>query len=140
MDVLVLGPQGSGKGTQAKLIAKTYGIPHIATGDMIREMKERGAFTRAVALAARILQHNARVFARHPHLAQALIRRGLLDELVAGRWRVEPEQLGASVLERGFAGDADFVQAARHVFVYERTLRARSDRDWDGFADCFVHL
>jgi adenylate kinase len=40
VDVLVLGPQGSGKGTQAKLIAKTYGIPQIATGDMIREMKE----------------------------------------------------------------------------------------------------
>jgi adenylate kinase len=40
VNLLVLGPQGSGKGTQAKLIAKTYGIPHIATGDMIREMKE----------------------------------------------------------------------------------------------------
>jgi adenylate kinase len=40
MDVLLLGPQGSGKGTQAKLISKTYGVPHIATGDMIREMKE----------------------------------------------------------------------------------------------------
>ena len=40
MNLLVLGPQGSGKGTQAKLIAKTYGVPHIATGDMIREMKE----------------------------------------------------------------------------------------------------
>jgi adenylate kinase len=40
MDVLLLGPQGSGKGTQAKLISKTYGIPHIATGDMIREMKD----------------------------------------------------------------------------------------------------
>jgi len=36
----VLGPQGSGKGTQAKLISQTYGVPHIATGDMIREMKE----------------------------------------------------------------------------------------------------
>jgi len=36
-----LGPQGSGKGTQAKKIAATYGVPHIATGDMIREMKER---------------------------------------------------------------------------------------------------
>src|SRR5215467_4021094 len=40
MNVLVLGPQGSGKGTQAKLISKTYGVPHIATGDMIREIKE----------------------------------------------------------------------------------------------------
>ena len=38
---MVLGPQGSGKGTQAKKIAATYGIPHIATGDMIREMVER---------------------------------------------------------------------------------------------------
>jgi adenylate kinase len=40
LNVLLLGPQGSGKGTQAKLIAKTYGVPQIATGDMIREMKE----------------------------------------------------------------------------------------------------
>ncbi len=40
MNVLLLGPQGSGKGTQAKLISKTYGVPHIATGDMIREMKD----------------------------------------------------------------------------------------------------
>jgi adenylate kinase len=36
----VLGPQGSGKGTQAKRINAVYGIPHIATGDMIREIKE----------------------------------------------------------------------------------------------------
>jgi adenylate kinase len=41
VNVVVLGPQGSGKGTQAKKIASTYGVPHIATGDMIREMKER---------------------------------------------------------------------------------------------------
>jgi len=40
VNVLLLGPQGSGKGTQAKLISRTYGIPQIATGDMIREMKE----------------------------------------------------------------------------------------------------
>jgi adenylate kinase len=40
VNVLLLGPQGSGKGTQAKRIARDYGIPHIATGDIIRAMKE----------------------------------------------------------------------------------------------------
>jgi adenylate kinase len=32
----MLGPQGSGKGTQAKKIAEAYDVPHIATGDMFR--------------------------------------------------------------------------------------------------------
>jgi adenylate kinase len=36
LNVLLLGPQGAGKGTQGKLIASEYGIPHIATGDILR--------------------------------------------------------------------------------------------------------
>jgi adenylate kinase len=36
VNLLVLGPQGAGKGTQAKRIAAEYEIPHVATGDMFR--------------------------------------------------------------------------------------------------------
>ncbi len=43
MNLLVLGPQGAGKGTQAKRIAADYGIPHISTGDMFREAIASGS-------------------------------------------------------------------------------------------------
>jgi adenylate kinase len=36
INVLFIGPQGSGKGTQAKRLAAVRGIPHIATGDIFR--------------------------------------------------------------------------------------------------------
>ena len=36
VNVLVLGPQGSGKGTQAKRISAAHGVPHVSTGDMFR--------------------------------------------------------------------------------------------------------
>ena len=42
MRILLLGPQGSGKGTQAQRISRTYGIPHIATGDMLRAAMAAG--------------------------------------------------------------------------------------------------
>ncbi len=37
MKLLVIGPQGSGKGTQAQKIAERYHIPHVSTGDIFRE-------------------------------------------------------------------------------------------------------
>jgi adenylate kinase len=39
MQLVIMGPPGAGKGTQAKLIAEHYGIPAISTGDIFRAMK-----------------------------------------------------------------------------------------------------
>ncbi len=36
MRIIISGPQGSGKGTQAELIARKYGWPYISTGDIFR--------------------------------------------------------------------------------------------------------
>ena len=37
MNMIIMGPQASGKGTQAKKISEKYSIPHISTGDIFRE-------------------------------------------------------------------------------------------------------
>lgn len=42
MKLILLGAPGSGKGTQAVLIAKELGIPHISTGDIFRDNIKRG--------------------------------------------------------------------------------------------------
>ena len=36
MRVLIVGPQGAGKGTQAQLLADNLGVPHVSTGDLFR--------------------------------------------------------------------------------------------------------
>ena len=41
MKLLMIAPPGAGKGTQAVVIAKHFGIPHIATGDLLRDHVSR---------------------------------------------------------------------------------------------------
>jgi adenylate kinase len=54
LDLILLGPPGAGKGTQAALLTADFGLPHIATGDMLRAACKAG--TELGNLANRYMQ------------------------------------------------------------------------------------
>ena len=53
LDLVLLGPPGSGKGTQAAMLSQKYGIPAISTGDLLRAQVEAGLGERVKAFLDR---------------------------------------------------------------------------------------
>ncbi len=84
MKIIFIGPPGSGKGTQAKRLADRLGIPHISTGDMLRE---------AVADGTELGQKAAPIMA-----AGALVP----DDLMVG---IVNDRVGKSDAQKGFILD-----------------------------------
>jgi adenylate kinase len=73
-----VGPQGAGKGTQAKNIAEQYGVPHLATGDLYRAQVAQG--TELGKLVAPLLREGRLV----PDEITIPIVRGEIDAATSG--------------------------------------------------------
>lgn len=84
MKLIFIGPPGSGKGTQAKRLAAQHGVPHISTGDMLRE---------AIADGTELGRQAAPIMA-----SGALVS----DELMLG---IIDERLAKADAQRGFILD-----------------------------------
>ena len=79
MNLLVLGPQGAGKGTQSARISAEYGIPHIATGDMFRALDastELGRQVKAIMDAGTLVPDEITVSMIRERLSQPDAERG----------------------------------------------------------------
>lgn len=85
-NLVLLGPPGAGKGTQAKVLSARLGIPHVSTGDMLREAVREGT---ELGLKAKAVMESG----------------GLVsDELLTGivRERLAKEDCAAGVLLDGY--------------------------------------
>ncbi len=113
--IILLGPPAAGKGTQAKLIAETYGIPQISTGDILRSN-----VARKTELGMR---------------AKAIMERGDLvpDELVCD---MVADRLEQADCERGFILDG-FPRTVRQAEWLDAHLEAtRAGKDGSAWQAC----
>jgi adenylate kinase len=114
--VLLFGPPGAGKGTQAAAVAAASGVPHIATGDMFREHLRSGSE----------LGRLARTYMDRGELVPDDVTIGMLGERIS-----RPDAAGGFVLD-GFPRTLD--QAA----ALDRLLAERGARV-SGVLDIEVH-
>ncbi len=105
MRLILIGPPGSGKGTQAKLLGERLGLTHIATGDILREA---------------IRQRTAAGRRAKPFLKKGiLVPDDLVNDLVADRFRRDnrPERFVMDGYPRTLAQAASFDQVLRQQFM-----------------------
>lgn len=152
--VIFLGPPGAGKGTQAKLVAAHYGVPHLSTGDMLRENVQLGTPLGALAkpimergelvpddLILRMVQERiaradcARgfVFDGFPRtLAQAEALDAILETQKSGPAAVIYFKVPEEILMRRMTGRRTCKIGFEIYNIYERPPKAEGRCDVDG--------
>lgn len=75
MKLVFIGPPGVGKGTYAKAVSETFGIPHISTGDIFREEVKKGT-----ELGKRVKEYLDRGLLVPDDLVIEVVRHRLLQE------------------------------------------------------------
>jgi adenylate kinase len=108
MILILLGPPGAGKGTQAKLLTSEYGVPQISTGDMFRDhiarQDELGKKVKSILASGGLVTDdvtNAMVRERlaRPDAVKGFILDGYLQGLLAEMGRTVTRVLSYEVLE-----------------------------------------
>lgn len=141
--LLIVGPQGSGKGTQGVRIAEAYAVPVVSTGDIFRaNIKEGTALGRQVTA---ILEAGDLV---SDELTGALVRDRLAQADTAGgflldgypRNAAQVLQLDALLAESGTALDAVILlDVPRTELLARLTLRAAQQGRADDTAEAIAH-
>ena len=114
--LILLGPPGAGKGTQARMLAERFGFVQLSTGDLLREAVAKGAG--AGRAAKRVMEAGGLV-------PDEIVLQVLGDRLAAG-------DLGAGVILDGFPrtlGQADALDGvlAAHGMKIDRTIELEVD-------------
>ena len=131
MNLLVLGPQGSGKGTQAARLSADHEIPHVATGDMFRAAiaagTELGRRVGPILAAGELVPDELTVALIRERLSQPDARDGfVLDGFP--RTLEQAEELDAMLAEIGRSLDAVlFFDIPDEVAVERLVIRAEQE-------------
>lgn len=109
MNVILLGPPGAGKGTQAAWLSERYELAHLSTGDMLREAvaagAELGKQAKAVMDAGKLVSDELMIKLVEQRLGQPDAAKGfILDGFP--RTRAQAEALDGLLAERGARLDA----------------------------------